>query len=40
MNKYYQTLQRILNEGKTQSNKKGDIKYLINETISMSEKTY
>ena len=35
MNKYYQTLQNILDKGKTQSNKKGNIKYLINEVLSM-----
>lgn len=35
MNKYYEVLQSILNEGKTQSNKKGDIKYLLNVPISM-----
>ena len=38
MNKYYQTLQNILDKGKTQSNKKGNIKYLINETLSMNKK--
>lgn len=38
MNKYYQTLQNILDKGETQLNKKGNIKYLINETISMSKK--
>lgn len=37
MNKYYKTLQNILDNGKTQSNKKGNIKYLLNETISMSK---
>ncbi len=36
MNKYYQTLKSILDNGKTQSNKKGDIKYLLNVPISMS----
>jgi len=36
MNKYYRTLQNILEKGKTQENKKGNIKCLINETISMS----
>ncbi len=36
MNKYYQTLQRILDQGKTQVNKKGGITYLINESISMN----
>jgi thymidylate synthase len=38
MNKYYQTLQNILDKGKTQSNKKGNIKYLINEVLSMDKK--
>jgi thymidylate synthase len=38
MNKYYRTLQNILNKGKTQSNKKGNIKYLINEVLSMDKK--
>jgi len=37
MNKYYQTLQNILEKGKTQSNKKGNIKYLINEVLSMDK---
>ena len=37
MNKYYQTLQNILNKGKPQSNKKGNIKYLINEVLSMDK---
>lgn len=36
MNKYYQTLQNILEKGKIQSNKKGNIKYLINEVLSMN----
>ena len=31
MNKYYQTLDKILQTGKTQTNKKGCIKYLLNE---------
>ena len=38
MNKYYKTLSNILNKGKTQVNKKGNIKYLINETLSMNNK--
>jgi len=37
MNKYYQTLQNILNNGLTQKNKKGDIKYCINEVLSMDK---
>jgi len=35
MNKYYQTLDRILTNGKTQANKKGNIQYLLNEVLSM-----
>lgn len=35
MNKYYQTLQNIVSNGKTQKNKKGDITYLLNEVLSM-----
>lgn len=38
MNKYYQTLQNILEKGKNQSNKKGNIKYLMNEVLSMDKK--
>lgn len=38
MNKYYQILQNILENGKTQSNKKGNIKYIINEVLSMNKK--
>ena len=33
MNKYYQTLDKILHTGKTQTNKKGCIKYLLNERL-------
>ena len=36
MNKYYQTLNNILTKGKTQQNKKGNIQYLINESLSMN----
>lgn len=36
MNKYHLILDRILREGKTQSNKKGDIKYLLNERLHLS----
>lgn len=36
MNKYYEVLDRILTLGKTQSNKKGDITYLLNEQLSLS----
>lgn len=31
MNKYYQILNKILEQGKTQTNKKGNIRYLLNE---------
>ena len=37
MNKYYQILHNILENGKTQSNKKGNIKYLINVVLSMDK---
>lgn len=33
MNKYYKILDKILVSGKTQSNKKGNIKYLLNEQL-------
>lgn len=36
MNKYYEILNKILTSGKSQSNKKGNIRYLLNETLSMS----
>ena len=36
MNKYYQTLGRILANGKTKNNKKGNIKYLLNEQLSLT----
>lgn len=35
MNKYYQTLNKVLNEGKRQSNKKGDIIYLMNQELTL-----
>lgn len=35
MNKYYQILDKILTLGKMQSNKKGNIKYLLNEQLSL-----
>ena len=35
-NKYYQILDKILRCGKKQSNKKGDIIYLLNEQLSLS----
>ena len=36
MNKYYQTLDKILQTGKIQTNKKGRIKYLLNERLIMT----
>ena len=36
MNKYYQILGRILGCGKTQTNKKGNICYLLNEQLSLT----
>lgn len=36
MNKYYQILDKILKQGKTQANKKGNIRYLLNEQLSLS----
>lgn len=36
MNKYYEILNKILTSGKSQANKKGNIRYLLNETLSMS----
>lgn len=36
MNKYYEILNKILIEGKHQSNKKGDIKYLLNEQLTLT----
>jgi len=36
MNKYYQVLQNILETGKDQANKKGNIKYLLNQPLSMN----
>ena len=35
-NKYYQILRRILDSGKRQSNRKGNIVYLINEQLSLT----
>ncbi|MCI6503235.1 MAG: thymidylate synthase, partial [Prevotella sp.] len=34
MNKYYQILGKVLEKGKTQTNKKGNIRYLLNEQLS------
>lgn len=36
MNKYYQILNKILEQGKIQTNKKGNIRYLLNEQLSLS----
>lgn len=36
MNKYYPTLDKILQTGKTQTNKKGCIKYLLNERLMLT----
>lgn len=36
MNKYYQILSRILEQGKPQVNKKGNIRYLLNEQLALS----
>ena len=36
MNKYYDMLSKILSNGKMQHNKKGDIKYLLNEQLSLT----
>lgn len=36
MNKYYSILGKILSEGKTQTNKKGNIKYLLNHELAMT----
>lgn len=35
MNKYHEILSKILREGKTQQNKKGNIKYLLNERLML-----
>lgn len=36
MNQYYSILGKILAEGKTQTNKKGNIKYLLNQQLAMA----
>ena len=36
MNKYYQILGKVLEQGKTQTNKKGNICYLLNEQLSLT----
>lgn len=36
MNKYYQILDRVLASGKTQQNRKGNIRYLLNERLTLT----
>ena len=36
MNKYHQILHKVLDNGKTQANKKGNIRYLLNEQLSLT----
>ena len=36
MNKYYQILGKVLEKGKTQTNKKGNIRYLLNEQLPLT----
>ncbi len=36
MNKYYKILGKVLEKGKTQTNKKGNIRYLLNEQLSLT----
>lgn len=36
MNKYYQILDKVCSQGKMQHNKKGNIKYLLNEQLSLT----
>jgi thymidylate synthase len=36
MNKYYQTLGKVFELGKTQKNKKGNIRYLLNEQLTLT----
>ena len=36
MNKYYQILGKVLGQGKTQTNRKGNIRYLLNEQLSLT----
>lgn len=35
-NKYYEILDRIMATGKTQTNKKGNIRFLLNQTLTLS----
>ena len=34
-NKYYSILEKIISEGKTQMNRKGSIRYLLNEHLTL-----
>ena len=36
MNKYYQILDKVLTHGKTQSGRKGDSRYLLNESVTLT----
>lgn len=36
MNKYHQILQKVLASGKNQTNRKGNIRYLLNESVTLS----
>lgn len=36
MNKYYQILKKVLADGKTQKGRKGESRYLLNETVTLS----
>lgn len=36
MNKYYQILDKVLEQGKLQTNKKGNIRYLLNERLPLA----
>ena len=36
MNKYHQILSKVLDQGKTQTNKKGSIRYLLNEPLHLT----
>lgn len=36
MNKYYKVLDRIIHSGRVQCNKKGEIKYLLNEQLELT----
>lgn len=40
MNKYYQILGKVLSSGKMQSNKKGNIRYLLNEQLTLLLPTF